>query len=425
MPLIRSLPRFLCTPKPRPGARCWPVLGLALFLAACVSNPPAPPAPVLPERPVAPTADLAFAEGIAYAVDDLLVQARRLPAFQTPATAASATAARPVIALDATLDAASGLPTQATRLLDARLLERAAAGFSSFEVVPVSPAQLQRARFVLAGSLAEVPDTASGTRRIRINLSLSDLRSGFVVAQSVARVLAADVDTTPTRIARDSPSLTRDRIAEGHIRTSQTAAGAEADALYLERLPVAALVNEAVRFYEAGQFDQALRFYQAASERADGQQLRVLNGLYLSHQQLGQTEAAEAAFRRIVALGLATNALSVKFLFRPASTEFLPDPGISAPYNLWVRAIGREAVAAGVCLSLVGHTSRTGSEMVNDRLSLQRAQAMLRRLEQAAPELRGRLQASGVGFRENLVGSGTDDLRDALDRRVDFRVVAC
>ena len=50
-----------------------------------------------------------------------------------------------------------------------------------------------------------------------------------------------------------------------------------------------------------------------------------------------QADAAEAAFRRIVALGLATNALSVKFLFRPSSTDFLPDPTISAPYALWLR----------------------------------------------------------------------------------------
>lgn len=394
-------------------------LSLGLLVSACVSNPPAP-APALPERPVAPSVDVAFAEGIAYAVDDLLVQARRLPAFQAP----DATA-RPVIVLDTSLEASTGQPTQATRLLDARLLERAAAGFGGFEVVAVSPAQLSRARYVLAGSLADVPASAGGGRRFRIHLSLTDLRSGFVVAQSVARVLAADVDTTPTQVSRDSPSLTRDRVAEGHIRTSQTAAGGEADALYLERLPVAALVNEGARAYEAGQFEQALRYYQAAADRPDGQQLRVLNGLYLSHQRLGQADKAEATFGRIVALGLATNALSVKFLFRPGSTDFLPDPAISAPYGVWLRAIARETAQAGVCLMVVGHTSRTGTESVNERLSLQRAQALQRRLEQAGADLRGRLQARGMGFRENLVGTGTDDLRDALDRRVEFRVVGC
>ncbi|HET9764060.1 MAG TPA: OmpA family protein, partial [Casimicrobiaceae bacterium] len=77
------------------------------------------------------------------------------------------------------------------------------------------------------------------------------------------------------------------------------------------------------------------------------------------------------------------------------------------------------------CLTIVGHTSKTGSEQFNDRLSLQRAVAIQHRIEALAPETAGRLQAVGMGFRENLVGSGTDDLRDALDRRVEFKVRAC
>jgi outer membrane protein OmpA-like peptidoglycan-associated protein len=35
------------------------------------------------------------------------------------------------------------------------------------------------------------------------------------------------------------------------------------------------------------------------------------------------------------------------------------------------------------------------------------------------------MQSVGMGFRENIVGSGTDDLRDALDRRVEFKVRSC
>jgi hypothetical protein len=30
-----------------------------------------------------------------------------------------------------------------------------------------------------------------------------------------------------------------------------------------------------------------------------------------------------------------------------------------------------------------------------------------------------------MGFRENLVGTGTDDARDALDRRVEFKISEC
>jgi hypothetical protein len=39
--------------------------------------------------------------------------------------------------------------------------------------------------------------------------------------------------------------------------------------------------------------------------------------------------------------------------------------------------------------------------------------------------LNSRLRASGVGYRENIIGTGTDDERDAIDRRVVFKVAAC
>lgn len=36
-----------------------------------------------------------------------------------------------------------------------------------------------------------------------------------------------------------------------------------------------------------------------------------------------------------------------------------------------------------------------------------------------------RAEASGRGFRENIVGTGTDDVRDEIDRRVEFRFSQC
>ena len=73
---------------------------------------------------------------------------------------------------------------------------------------------------------------------------------------------------------------------------------------------------------------------------------------------------------------------------------------------------------------VVGHTSKTGSEKFNERLSLQRGAAIQASLEAMAP-IQGRLKPVGMGFRENVVGTGSDDLRDALDRRVEFKVRAC
>jgi len=74
---------------------------------------------------------------------------------------------------------------------------------------------------------------------------------------------------------------------------------------------------------------------------------------------------------------------------------------------------------------VTGHTSRTGSESVNERLSLQRAVSVKTRLVGEAPPLSKKLRESGMGFRENIVGTGADDASDALDRRVEFKVVGC
>jgi len=127
----------------------------------------------------------------------------------------------------------------------------------------------------------------------------------------------------------------------------------------------------------------------------------------------------------VVAFGLTNNNLGVKFLFNPGTTNFWSDAQISGPYGFWLRQIARQASAAKVCMNVVGHTSLTGSAPYNDRLSLQRAAYIKQRLDREAPELGPRTKASGMGFRENLVGTGTDDARDALDRRVEFKITGC
>jgi len=392
---------------------------LALILiAACAAPPP-------PERPVAPSSELTFDAGVDYAIDDLLVQARRLPAFNpAPGILKKEEPVRGVIAVDPAIDGNTGQQTIASKALDARLLQRAADKFAQFDVGAVNSAMLGKAQYVLAATLTPIDaKAASGT--FRISLSLTDIKTGFVVAQSVARIRSEGVDTTPTAFYRDSPSLTKDRVVEGQIRTAQTPTGGAADEFYLSRLPINALISEGSRLYEAGNYAEALRYYESAAARPEGQQLRVLNGLYLANTQLGRTDEAEKAFAKIVSLGLATNSLSVKFLFRPGSLEFLADPKVSGPYAMWLRLVAREVAASKSCLNIVGHTSRTGAEQFNDRLSMQRAVAIQRRLETLAPDTASRLVSSGMGFRENLVGSGSDDLRDALDRRVEFKVRNC
>src|SRR5262249_5286542 len=147
-----------------------------------------------------------------------------------------------------------------------------------------------------------------------------------------------------------------------------------------------------------------------------------LNGIYLTNLKLNRRTEAADAFGRVVDYGLSSNKLAVKFLFRVGSRQFLADQTVSANYPVWIKQIAQRAAARNACLEIVGHTSKTGPAQLNERLSLLRAQFVKDRITMQAATLAKRLTTSGVGPRENLIGTGKDNDSDALDRRVEFKV---
>jgi outer membrane protein OmpA-like peptidoglycan-associated protein len=376
-----------------------PALGvLMLILAGCVKpRPEAPPNP-----------DLAAA--VEYLTDDLAAQLGPRP----PGSG--------VLVIDPILDRATGQQTGASQRLEEELGRALTEAVPQLELTAFDGEGVARSRLVLTGTVAslDAPDAYSA------NVALTDRESGLVVAQSAVRFAEEDLDRAPTRFYDDSPSLVRDRSVDGYLRTAETPAGEMADALYVEQIPTGALLAQALEAYNAERWEEALEAYSAAAARTDGQQLRTFNGLYLTNLRLDRMGAAEEAFGRIVDLGLATNNLSVKLLFRPGSTEFWPSPELSGMYPMWLRRIAGAVQTSGNCLEVLGHTSRSGSEAVNDRLSLARAEAVRGLLnEHAAGNVAGQLSARGMGFRDNIIGTGADDASDAIDRRVEFNVIPC
>jgi len=325
------------------------------------------------------------------------------------------------LAIDPLLDRGTGQQTGASRRLEQALALEMTASIPGLVQVPFDGEEGEGARLVLAGTVLarEVAD------RYAVSVAVTDRSSGMVIAQSVTRFREAGLDRAPTEFYRDSPSLVRDRSVEAYLRTSTTPAGQLADPLYVQQLPTAAVLAAALEAYNKGQWEAALALYTAAGSRPDGHQLRTLNGIYLGNIRLGRLAAAEEAFGQIAAYGLETNNLAMKLLFRPGTTEFWPGQELASMYPMWLRQIARAAQTARRCIDIVGHTSRTGTEAFNDALSLSRAETVKRILEAEVPGLARQLRAVGVGFRENIIGSGTDDASDAVDRRVEFRVVRC
>lgn len=402
-----------------------PTAAVAATPAAQAAAPPvvavnvAAPAPKPSNTFVAPP-PVNFEEAIARAGQQLFAQAA--PQLGNEAR---------LLVIDPLIDANTGAQTVSTVKMGEQLESIAKARQApKWTVRPLTRETLAQKPLLLIGTLTPVTversiDTVPDA--FRVWLTLIDLRSGKVVAKQLDRATVDSVNPEPLKFYQDSPTWTKDKTVLGYINSCQinTKIGDPADPDYLARLQGAAVVNEAILAYNGGKVPLANKLYKEAEPLADPGDLRVLNGLYITSWQLGQRESAREAFGKLVESGLEQKRLPVKLLFQPGKTQFNAIGDLPQQYTMWLSSIAQKAGVTPSCVRVVGHTSRTGSARLNEVLSRQRAEAVQRMLERDNRSLAAKLSAEGKGSREALVGLGTDDVRDALDRRVEFRVVDC
>jgi len=389
---------------------------IRFVLLALLASPPAAMAQTPAASPPAAPTPVPFPEALQRAANDLFSKAQ-------------VEGERVELVIDPLIDGVSGAQSTSTRSMQQTLVDLVGKSYPRFQVQPFSAEALVRNPAVLVGTFTAVNNAgdAGGARdAYRICLTLVDLKSKRVVSKGVARARPEGVDVTPTTYYRDSPIWSKDPSTEAYIKTCQgTKLGDPIDPLYAERLNVAALINDGILEYEARHYREALAFYRTARVLPGGDQHRVRIGAYLASSKLGRKDDAVEAFGDLVDSGLSGNQLMVKLLFQPGSTQFIANPQITEPYPMWLSQIATRAKQKGACLEIVGHTSRTGMPQVNERLSVLRAQYVMELLQAGAPDSRSRMIATGRGYNENLIGTGKDDASDALDRRVEFKVIGC
>ena len=398
------------------------------LLGACSTAPdPAasgPAAQARAERPPSPPKEaLAFDEAVTALTVALLARAQpALPATTSP---------RPLV-VDPLIDRSTGNQAAATRSMEGRMVSVMRERFPQVEPRPFTLRELDRQPLVLVGSITTVagpgviPTSTDGpVRTYRIWAAIADLRTGKIVSHETAWVRPDGVDMTPTPFFRDSPVWLVDPIRAAYIKVCASDPPQEIDATYVTALKASAAVADGIKAYEGGHYQEALTHYTAAQQLPSGDQLRVLNGLYLTNLALGRGHAAEEAFGRLVDAGLRRGTLAVKLVFRPASVQFWPDPAVSGQYPVWLRQIAQRSAARDTCLLVVGHTSPTGTPAANEALSERRAAVVRSQLVRRVPALEDRTEARGRGSREPLIGTGRDDASDVLDRRVEFEPRPC
>jgi outer membrane protein OmpA-like peptidoglycan-associated protein len=412
------------TPPPQPVAQPAPppVAQTAPAPAAQPVPPPvaaapaaAPPAPAPAAIPVLP-----FDDALLAAANNLLSSA---------AKTLNAPPGQRLLVIDPLVDGVSYTQSVATQSMGEKIQELVRSKYPAFNTRPFNRSAIGQAPVVLIGTFTAIDlknQTRGAREAFRICLALADLKTGLIVAKGVARAKIEGIDQTPLQHLQDAPAWTKDPAVDAYVRTCQaTRPGDRIDPAYLDGILVASLIAEAADLQDRGRYAEAIEVYRSALATPKGDQLRVHNGLYVANWKLGRRTDAERAFSDAVRVALQNQQLGVKFLFRPGSTEFVSDPRLNAPYEMWLSQIARRSAAQSACLQVIGHTSPTGPEPLNERLSVLRAENVKRRLEREAAPIKGHVIASGAGSRETLVGTGTDDLRDALDRRVEFKVVPC
>jgi len=407
-----------------------PALLLALLVAGCAAPPPsdapapapaASPAPsVPPAAPSAPAALVAapFADAVARAGERLLQDAQ----------ATLGSGPRELV-IDPLIDASTGQQTNSTVQMSAQLAGLITRRVPTWNVQPLTRGALANRPLLLIGTL-----TAINTKNVkdedadafRVCLVLVDLRTGKLVAKRVDRATLTTVDAEPLALYRESPTWALDATALAYIKSCQGSSPGDPIAPgYLQRLPAQAVINEAVIAYTDNKPAEAYRLYHEAVNVADPEDLRVLNGLYTTSWKTGRKKEAAETFGKIVGIGLDAKKLPIKLFFNPGTTTLLQSADLQAQYAVWMREVATQLGTRENCLRVVGHTSRTGDAAANEVLSQKRAAVIKSNLERQNRKLATRISADGVGSREVIVGLGTDDLRDALDRRVEFRTVEC
>jgi len=380
-------------------------------VAATLTPSPAAPPPAPPPPPI-----LGFDEAVSNAAHAVFTNA---PA-PDPGVG--------MVVIDPLVDGMTGYQSKATQSIQDRIASIVKTDFPKYAVQRITPESLKQQPRVLVGTFTPVNaqmKTTGEREAYRFCLVMADLKTGKIVAKSVARARIADVDSTPTAAFGDSPVWTDDPNVQAYVATCQ--ASKPGDPIrpdYFDGLLAAALVSEAQDAYNEGHYSEALDLFTTARKTPAGDQLRVYNGIYDSLLRLGRTEQSTLAFRDLVDYGLRKKRLAVRFEFRPGSVRFMTeDNRFSGSYNIWLQQIASQAVASQACLQITGHTSPTGPAAMNDSLSQLRAEYVQSRLEADQPQLKKRTVATGVGSRENLIGTGRDNASDALDRRVELKPI--
>lgn len=333
--------------------------------------------------------------------------------------------------LDPFVDIHSGEVVKVSRQMEQIIFDELRNHFNSISIERLTSQNIREAHYVINGLINfedyEVSDSSPSEKYYHVFSSVINLSTAKIIASSNTWISEKELDYTPTAVYQDSPMYLKDKRLDSRVHIAKSAVGKSTQPEeYYNSLDTSALLVEADTVYENNDYEQALLLFNTAASRADGQIMKTYAGLYETYRKLNQKKDAEQALAKLLSVSVQeTHKLNMKFLFKVNSADFIEETALRQEYSFWLQQIIKYFQNNDRCFQIVGHSSHTGTATYNDKLSLSRAKKVQQLMKIDFPAVLQRAKAVGKGFRENLVGSGTDDARDAIDRRVEIVVVSC
>jgi len=319
--------------------------------------------------------------------------------------------------------------------------------FEKLSILPLSQESLKQAKYFMYGIFRLEPATfiAGKTveKRYHVHAVIVDeqVQPKVVVAKADVWIANKMVHLSPTKEGVDSPVYLRDTGLEQLVRFVITSRPGDI-VNSITSSEVDAIMADASQAYAVGKLDSALELYNKVAQRPDGRRLGVYSALFQIYYQQGNMTEAKEALRQMTALGVAEMKLDFKFLFKVNSVEFgRAKSGQSETeetsnwirqYPFWIEAVGEYFEKSSECVEIIGYASRTGNADYNRKLSLNRATRIKTLIIEKFRGVNAKVSSvQGKGFDECELSEprgiclGTDDERDAYDRRVEFKILNC
>jgi len=385
---------------------------LVFFISLIISCQPVPTKTV-----IAPNYR-SFDDGIGQLANDLLNQLQRKKSLLSRDIS--------LVVMNPFLDVDSGQVLQVSLDIEAKLIEETK-HFEQFFVSRITPKKLVKAQYILNGTIQyEANKTTPGKKHYQISAAIIDLDTKIVVTKGTVNIVSPGLNYQPTPSYEDNPIYVKSKLLEHTIRTVKSSVGTQVHDDYYTFIATNALLVAAQTAYDNKDYPLAIRMFEEVTERPNGRMIEAYGGLYAVAFKLGDLAVAEKSFGQMVVLGIEKGKLPVKLLFQPKLTEFLEIPELRQQYTLWLRQISLYLKNhSDKCVQIIGHTSQYGTYEYNKQLSKQRADKIKELMSDTFPEIIHRSKTIGMGSDETIVGSKPDSAENAIDRRVEFKIIDC